>query len=200
MPDISGGSSFESKESVAEQTRAQRESFIRSPDGDLIGNNFVIPKGDFGKFLGYKKETPEEANGQKPLSGSRVIELSLQQEMNELGMGAAKHGNAYRNIGISWGRFNNEPGREKDMIKDGIDAIRQGPEKNIMEDNAHKIAASTAPYFEQLKKIQQESRNDNIKYMEMQYRFQEMSKQHGTISNLMKTRHDCVSRTIRGNQ
>ena len=206
MAGLTGGSSssrssFESKESVADQTRATRESFIKSPNGDLIGNNYTVPKGDFGAFLGYKNATPAELAGDKPLTGARIIEIALQKEMKEIGMGAAKNGNNYRNSGISWGRYNNEPGREKDMLRDALDAIKQGQDKNSIEDKVGKMTAgSVTPYIDQLQKFQKSSSNDNIKYLEMQYKFQEISKQEGTISNLMKTRHDCVSRTIRGGQ
>ena len=207
MAGLSGGSgsssrsSFESRDSVAEQTRATRESYIKAPNGDLIGNNYTVPKGDFGAFLGYKNPTPQEMTGDKPMTGARIIEIALQKEMKEIGMGAAKNGNTYRNSGISWGRYQNEPGREKDMIKDAMDAMKQGQDKNSIEDKVGRMTAgSVTPYFEQLQKFQDGSRNDNIKYLEMQYKFQEISKQEGTISNLMKTRHDCVSRTIRGGQ
>lgn len=207
MSGLSGGSSsnsrssFESRDSVGQQTRALRESYIKAPNGDLIGNNYVVPKGDFGAFLGYDKPTMQEASGGKPLTGNRIIEIALQQEMKEIGMGATKNGNNYRNSGIAWGRYQNEPGREKDMLRDALDAMKQGQDKNTIEDKVGRMTAgSVTPYFEQLQKFQDGSRNDNIKYLEMQYKFQEISKQEGTISNLMKTRHDCVSRSIRGGQ
>lgn len=189
-------------ESVGEQTRALRESYIRAPNGDYVGNNYVVPKGDFSKHLGYDKPSQAELSGEKPLSGSRIIELALQKEMQDLGERAAKNGNSYRNIHISWGRFGGEPGRERDMLKDARDAIQAGPEKNTLEDKVGRMGLSngTAPYFQKLQDMQTSSRNDNIRYMEMQYKFMEMSKQEGTISNLMKTRHDAVSRSIRGGQ
>lgn len=216
MADIgssTNSSSFEAKETVAEQTRAAREPSIRGANGDIIGNNYVVPKGDFGTFLGYKMPTPQEAAGEKPVSGSRVIELALQKQMQEVGMGAVKNGDAYSNIAISWGRFGNEPGRTKDMLKDAIDAIGQGADHAVNpavlanqtgnaapEQKLGQPTNAVKPYFDQLNKFQNDSRNDNIKYLEMQYKFQEMSKQESTISNLMKTRHDAVTRTIRGGQ
>lgn len=206
MSDMFGSSKSapsSTSESVGEQTRALRESYIRAPNGDYVGNNYVVPKGDFSKHLGYKEATPQELSGEKPLSGSRIIEIALQKEMQDLGERAAKNGNSYRNIHISWGRFGNEPGRERDMLRDARDAIAAGPDKNSIEDKVGRMIPSsggTAPYFQKLQDMQTSSRNDNIRYMEMQYKFMEMSKQEGTISNLMKTRHDAVSRGIRGGQ
>jgi hypothetical protein len=200
MSEIGGssGSSAPPRESVGDETRAKREAFIKNANGDAVGNNWVAPKADFGKFLGYKGASPTELTGDQPITGSRIIELALQKEAQDLGMGAAKHGNQYRNIAISWGRFNNEPGRERDMIKDGIDAIRQGSDKNSMEQKGARMTPANM-LLEQTGRMQKESHNDNIKYLEMQYRFQEMGKQESVISNLMKTRHDNISRMIRGN-
>ncbi len=225
--DSTSGASAVPRESIADETRLRREAYIKGDNGDAIGNNWVAPKADFGKFLGYKNASPEELKGDKPLSGSRVIELALQKEAQDLGMRAAVRGNQYRNIAISWGRFNNEPGRERDMIKDGIDAIRQSSDKNATERREARLGTAksefaSAPsssaamkaseaqmaqmspaasaYIRETRKMQKESHNDNIKYLEMQYRFQEMGKQEGVISNLMKARHDNISRMIRGNQ
>jgi hypothetical protein len=197
MADFSGGAS--SKESVGSQTRANREDYIRNADGDLVGNNYKVPKGDFSRFLGYKAPTPEEMTGKTHMSGARAIEVALQKEMSDVGLGATRHGNEYRNIAISWGRFANEPGRERDMIKDGIDAIRQGPEKNSMEARGQHVSASQM-YLDRTQSIQKESHNDNVKLLELQYKFMEISKNDGVISNLMKVRNDAVTRTIRGGQ
>jgi hypothetical protein len=198
----SSGNSLPPQESVAEQTRSRRESYITNKNGDAVGNNWVAPKGDFAHFLGYKQATPQEASGDHPTAGSRVIELALQKEASELGMGAAKHGNSYRNQAISWGRYNGEPGREGDMLKDGIDSIRASAEHNSMESKhgaeMGKMSPASQKYIDESKRMQRESHNDNVKYLEMQYRFQEMGKQEGIISNLMKTRSDNVSRMIRG--
>src|SRR5688500_14896564 len=110
-----------------EDTTTKRQAYIRAKNGDYIGNNWVVPKGDFSHFLGYKAPTEAELTGKQQVSGSRVIELALQAEMKEIGEGAAKRGNEYRNMYVAPGRFENEPGRERDMMKDGLDAIQQGP-------------------------------------------------------------------------
>lgn len=206
MGDFTGGGSSTAgpssvaKEAIGSQTKAKRESYIRKANGDLVGNDYVVGKGDFAHFMGYKPPTAEEAAGKAQMSSSRTIEVALQKEMTDLGMGAAKHGNSYRNIAISWGRFANDPGREKDMIKDGIDAIRQGPDKNSMESRGLKATSGGAAYLEKAHSLQKESHNDNVKLLEMQYKFLEISKNQGVISNLMKVRHDSVTRSIRGQQ
>src|SRR4051794_12248944 len=79
--------------SVAEKTQAQRSSFLIDKNGDAVGNNWSVPKADFGKFLGYKAPTPDEQTGKAPVSGQRVMELALQKEMQDIGLGAAKNGN-----------------------------------------------------------------------------------------------------------
>ena len=55
-------------------------------------------------------------------------------------------------------------------------------------------------YMARVETSQKQTRNDNMRMLEVQYKMQEISKQDSTISNLMKTRHDAVSRVIRGGQ
>lgn len=184
---------------VGEKTAQQRSSYITGKDGDAIGHNWTIPKADFAKFLGYKPATPDELSGKAQVSGHRVLEIAMQKEMQEIGEGAAKDGPAFRNMYVASSKFANTPGRDADAIKETVDAIRQGPEKNSTESlNLHMGSAATEQYFSQVQKMQTQTHNDNVRYLELQYKLQEMSKQTGAISNLMKTRHDSVSRVIRG--
>ena len=197
------------REQVGQQTRQGREVGIKDAKGDLVGNNYVIPKGDFAHFLGYKPPTKGELDGSVQLSSRRVIEVALQKEVGALGEGAARNGNQYRNVAISWGRFAGEPGREGDMVKSAFDAVRQGPEKNSFEPGAARSAAaapqpattiSSATLLEKTAALQKESHNDNVRLLEMQYRFLEAGKNDSVISNLMKVRNDAVTRSIRGGQ
>ena len=207
----SSKSSMQLHEGVADQTRALQKSYITRKNGDAVGNNFMLPGGDFAHFLGYKPATMGEKANKEQVTGARVIELSLRDAMQKVGGDAAKHGNEFRNMYISWGRFNNEPGREKDMIKDALDAnpARVGTPKfegkPTVSDTIGQASNANAPYaermldnFAKMEKIQQKSRNQQYELMLVQYRFQEMSKQEGTLSNLMKVRHDAISRTIQG--
>jgi hypothetical protein len=219
----SSGPKFSSSEAhVADQTAKERTSYIKNKEGDAVGNNYIAPKGDFSTFLGYKPPTPGELSGKTPVAGHRVLEVALQKTFNEIGEGAAERGNTYRNMYVANGRFANEPGREKEMIKDGFDSIRAGAEYNSTQrpsttgasasgtmpsagappGGAMKLGAGSAmkQYLNKVEASQNKSHNDNVRYLEMQYKFQEISKQDGVISNLMKTRHDAVSRTIRGGQ
>lgn len=220
----SGPKMSSSEAQVADQTAKERTAYITNKQGDAVGNNFVVPKADFGSFLGYKPPTPGELSGKEPITGRRVMEVALQKSFGEVGMGAAERGNTYRNMYVANGRFQNEPGREKEMIKDGLDSIRAGADMNSTRSAMRADSGSTslqvggqgqaqtkaaAPsmlsgaqkqYFTKLEASNAKSHNDNVRYLEMQYKFQEISKQDGVISNLMKTRHDAVSRTIRGGQ
>jgi hypothetical protein len=128
------------------------------------------------------------------------MELAMQKEIQEIGLGAAKNGNAYRNQFVAGGQYANMPGHEKHAIADIRDAISQSADKNSMEARGLQMGSGTEQYFAKVENMQKQSHNDNVKYLEMQYKFQEISKQDSTISNLMKTRHDAVSRTIRGGQ
>ena len=203
--------SMQMHEGVAEQTRAQQKSFITRKNGDAIGNNFLLPGGDFAHFLGYKAPTMAERTHKEQVTGARVIEMSLHDAMQKVGKDAADRGNEFRNMYISWGRFNNEPGRERDMIKDALDANPARVStptfagKSTVSDSLTPPSAVNMPYaerqaqiFSKMEGIQQKSRNQQYELMLVQYRFQEMSKQEGTISNLMKVRHDAISRSIQG--
>lgn len=192
---------------VAEKTAQARTSYIKNKEGDAVGNNYTVPKADFAAFLGYKPPTPDELSGKAPVTGHRAIEVAIQKSMGELGEGAAERGNTYRNMYVANGRYQNEPGREKEMIKDGLDSIQSGAEMNSTQkkmsapkSGESMLSDSAKQYFTRMESSQAKSHNDNVRYLEMQYKFQEISKQDGVISNLMKTRHDAVSRTIRGGQ
>ncbi len=149
--------------------KKERSIGLRERDGTIRGGNFSIPQGDFSRFLGWKTPTAEEKSGRKKMSGARTLEVALQKQMNELGKGAMQRGMAYRNMYISWGRFSNEPGRQKDLIKSGLDAVNESVELG------HAMG---------------------IRYLEMQYKFQLASKNFGSISNLMKARHESIKKAI----
>ena len=190
------------REQVGSHTRQSRTNYLRDTKGNLVGNNYVVPQGNFGHFLGYKPPTQGELDGTSKMSSQRVIEVALQKEMSDLGEGAAKNGNSYRNIHVAWGRFAGEPGRERDMVKDALDAIGQGPEKGTMEARGLKdikAGKTSAQLLDKMERVQKASHNDNVRLLEMQYRFLEMSKNDSVISNLMKVRNDAVTRSIRGN-
>lgn len=194
------GSNNNSNAKVGEKAAAQRSDFITNKAGDAVGNNWVVPKSDFSHFMGSQAADAVAGNGQVKTDSRRVLELALQKEMQEIGMGAAKNGNAYRNQFVAGEQFANQPGRERDMIKDMRDAIGQSSEKGSMESKSLQMGSATQQYFEKVESLQKQSHNDNVRYLEMQYKFQEISKQDSTISNLMKTRHDAISRTIRQGQ
>ena len=147
----------------------QPNAWIRNKNGDIIGSGFKMPKGDFGHFLGWKPESRAERSGEKKVSGARALEIAIHKQINELGNSAVKNGDMYRNMYISWGKFSNEPGREKDMLQSGMDAIKESVELG------HSMG---------------------MRYLEMQYKFQLAFKNFGSISNLMKTRHEAVKKSI----
>jgi hypothetical protein len=196
----SGSNSGSSQARVGEKSSAQRADYLTNQKGDAIGSNYVVPKGDFANFMGYRPPTADEANGTVKTDSRRAMELSMQKELQEIGLGAAKNGNAYRNQYVAGEQYANQLGHERDAIKDMRDAIAQSADKNSMESRSLQMGSGTAQYFAKVENMQKQSHNDNVRYLEMQYKFQEISKQDSTISNLMKVRHDAVSRTIRGGQ
>ena len=153
----------------AQPVMPDRKVWLKNRRGDAVGGNFTIPKGDFSHFLGWNKPTAAEATGEKQVSGGRVLEVAIQKEFDRLGKKAVVNGMAYRNMVISSMRYNNKPGREKDMIRDGLDAIKSSVEMN---------GAS------------------NTLYLEMQYKFQMASKSFTTLSNLMKVRHESTKKAV----
>jgi hypothetical protein len=185
---------------VGEKTSSDRSDFIRNKVGDAVGSNYVVPKGDFAHFMGYRPPTADEANGTVKTDSKRAMELAMQKDLQDIGLGAAKNGNAYRNHFVAGGQYANQPGHEKQAIADMRDAIAQGSDKGTSGTKALQMGSGTEQYFARAEGMQQKSHNLNVQYLEMQYKYQEISKQESTISNLMKTRHDAVSRTIRGGQ
>ncbi len=146
-----------------------RQVHLKAKNGDLIGANYRIPKGDFAHFLGYKAPSKDEEGGKEKVTADRVLEMALHKEFNELGTKAMSRGSAYRNMYVSHGFFENKPGREGDMMKDGMDSIRASVELN---------------------------KASNVYYLEMQYKFMLASKNFGVISNLMKVRNESTKKAI----
>src|SRR5688572_13396314 len=112
------------------QRAEQRDVHIKTKNGDLVGPNYRIPGGDFARFLGYKQASKEEKEGKTPVTADRVLEMALQKEFQELGSKAMHRAGAYRNMYVSHGVYENQPGREKDMMKEGLDSIRSSVELN----------------------------------------------------------------------
>lgn len=145
----------------------QRATHIQTKRGDVLGANFTVPKGDFARFLGAKEPTKEELSGN--VAGWRAVEVALHKEFNKLGQATEKNGAAYRNMYVSMGKYENQPGRTGDMLKDGLDAMRESVEVGQAM---------------------------GMRYLEMQYKFQNMSTNFGCISNLMKTRSESIKKAM----
>ena len=177
--------------------RSGRARAYRTKQGDLIGGFGKIAQGDFGRFLGYTPASDAELSGANPLSGARVVELSLQKSFNEVGENAMARGDKYRNHYISWGRYTNQPGREPALIRDAADAISQGVERRADGITRPMGAGATGQYMRVLQEYHERSKRDNMRYLEMQYKFLYASKSFGTISNMMKVRHEAILRAIR---
>lgn len=147
----------------------KRTVHLRGKSGNLYGGNYTIPKGDFARFLGWKAETKAESSGEQKTEGWRTLQIAIQREMNEVGESAMQRGSAYRNLYIAPARYAQKPGREQDMVSDGVNAMQQSVES---------------------------SHNLNMRYLEMQYKFQLAGKNFGTVSNLMKVRHESVKKAM----
>jgi hypothetical protein len=233
MSNQSGFIGERSRENTSNQVGSETLSrvdpyWVDKKNGQAVGVNYTVPNKDFSYFLGYAPPSAAELNGKSNLSGSRIIELSLQKRMQEIGEGATLRGTAYSNTSIAGSEHHNSPGKERSMINDTLDAWKEGPEKTnstysflkslgkaknlgdataVAESSEVRreaaspgMSPSMTQYFKALSAYQHQSKDDNIHYLEMQYKFQEMSKHDDTLSNLMKTRHDAITRIIRGSQ
>lgn len=160
---------FSSSVSLAKVGAKDREAYITKKNGDVVGSGFSIPKGDFSRFLGMKPPTMAETAGN--VSGFRAIEVALQKNFNTLGRSAVKNGSKYRSIGGALGAFENEPGREIDGVKNGLDAMQDSVELG------HAMG---------------------MQYLEMQYKFGLASNNFGCISNMMKARYETVKKSLDG--
>jgi hypothetical protein len=147
--------------------KTDRARYLTTKNGDVVGSGYSVPKGDFARFLGYKPPTDKENQGD--VSGNRILEVALQKQFKELGKGTTKTGSGYLNLWVASGRHETGPGHEKDAVAANIDAMNQSLE----------VGQAT-----------------NMRYLEMQYKFQYMSMSFGTISNLMKARNDSVKKSI----
>lgn len=200
----SGNGTNNSGTRVGEQTEKRRADYLTDAKGAAIGGNYTVDgasgKPDFAKFMGIKPATADELSGTVKTDARRAMELAMAKEVQELGVKSAKSGNAARNQFVAGGQFSNQPGHDKHVITDMRDAINESLDKNSLGSKVLQMGSGTEQYFARVENMQKASHNDNVKYLEMQYKFQEISKQDSTISNLMKTRHDAVSRTIRGGQ
>lgn len=146
-----------------------RKVWIKNKKGDAVGSGFLIPKADFAHFLGWKKATKEEESGKKPIDAWRTLELAIQKEMDTVGKSAVQNGERYRNLFIAPSKYENAPGREKEMLNEGVDSIQQSVE----------MGHATS-----------------MKYMELQYKFLLASKNFSVISNLMKVRHEAMKKSV----
>ena len=159
--------------SIQDFAAQQKRGHIKTKNGDAIGPNFTTPKSDFSRFLGMKAPTKEELSGEKKVDGWRAIEIALQKDFQKVGESTAKDGqDLFAAMGTMSAYENPKPGtgdRTIDMLKDGMHAMTETMEM---------------------------SQQQNVKYLEMQYKFQWQSTSYGTISNLMKARSDSIKKCI----
>jgi hypothetical protein len=152
---------------IGDFSAKDRQVYFKSKKGDVVGTGYTIPKGDFARFLGMKEPTAEEKQGK--VSGWRAIEVAMHREFNKLGEQSVKDGAHILAPVQAHGKLENEPGRVQDQLQDGLHAMKESME----------IGASA-----------------NMRYLEMQYKFQMASMSYGTISNLMKARYESVKKSI----
>ena len=188
--------------SRVERNRRERDFVFRNTAGDLISGNSKIPQGNFARFLGFSPPTAEETAGKGNPSAGRVIELALLRAFDKVGRGAMETGMMARNQYISHGPYENMPGRVNDLVKDGLDASRQahgdsGPSALAGLAQGSLGASGARQYAQVMRAYQDESAAKNMRYLEMQYKFLYASLDYGTVSNLMKIRHEATRTAIR---
>jgi hypothetical protein len=160
--------------------------------GDFIGGNWRVPQGDFRAFLGIRRPSRKERKGrEKKVSASRTIEVAFYEAFEEIGEGAAKHGQQARNQWISHVPFTQWPGREQDMFTDMRDSVLQSQEKrtDTIEPGRY-LRAGAGQYWRLIEEMHERSKEDNKKYLFIQYKWAWQNKSYDTISNMMKVRYE----------
>lgn len=196
---FSGFSAFSSKANQTDLANNRRNAWYKDKKtGDAVGSNFLVPKENFAHFLGWDKETAAEKSGEKKVDSERAIEIAVQAQMEELGDRSSQRTTMFRNMYISWHNYADKPGRERDLVKDGGDAVSESMEfrESHVPTGALGSNGSTNNYMQVMKDYQKESREDNYRYLEMQYKFEFASKSVGVVSNLIKVRHEAVKRSM----
>jgi hypothetical protein len=184
----------------SDEKREKRDYTFKNKDGDRVGNNFVVPKGDFSRFLGYAPATAAEKNGQANVTGYRVLELALQDEMKVLGEGAAARAADYVNLYASTDPYEQRPGSERALIQAGLDGVNSIFDRDV-QFNPSQMGQigqmGNANYMEMMTQLTERTREANTRHLEMQYKFDQIHRSQTTVSTLMKARHDSIVRAIR---
>jgi hypothetical protein len=189
------GGSGSSQIGINRLSTEKREKVYRTKEGDVIpGGNARITKGDFAHFMGIKPATEGEKKGETYMPSKRVIELALRQEMQDLGANAMKNAASYRNQYVSDDQFKNLPGREKDLIKENFDSLQKGMDKQEARLQPGALGGSSSMQY--MTKFAEQSRKDNYRYLEAQYRSDWASKSVTMISTMMKTRHESIKKSF----
>lgn len=210
----SGNNNTSSQAHVGEQAARLRESYITNKKGDAVGNSYIVPKSDFSQILGMTQGGHSDKAAKEATSGANVLGEALGQRFQQIGEKAAEMGNEGRNMFIASDGMEKKHGRTGDAIKEGLDSVRQalhpsgeaaprGSDKETsiaaVKDGQPVLGGSAMDqYFAKMNASQAKTKNENDRMLAIQMKLQNMSKQDSTISNLMKTRHDAVSRVIRG--
>jgi hypothetical protein len=183
-----------------EDKKSKREYTFKNKEGHSVGNNYVLPKGDFSRFLGYAPATPAEKNGSANVSGYRVLELALQDEMKVIGQGATEHASDYVNLYASTDPYEQRPGSEIALLKQGLDGVNNIFDKDV-QFNPSQMGQighmGNANYMEMMTQLTERIRDANTRHLEMQYKFDQIHRSQSTVSTLMKARHDAIVRSIR---
>ncbi len=184
----------------AEEQRSKRDYTFKNKSGDLVGNAFVVPKGDFARFLRYAPPTPAEKDGSAKMSGYRVLELALQDEMKVLGEGAAARAADYVNIYVAGEGYDDKPGSEKARMYGGLDGINNIFDRDVKWDYSAMGQIGhmgNTHYMQMMTQLTERIRDANTRHLEMQYKFDQIHRSQSTVSTLMKARHDSIVRAIR---
>ena len=180
-----------------EHNRSERDFFLKNKSGDVITGDSKIPKGDFAHFLGGKERGEgglADGGGHPP--GHRVLEAMLERGFDKVGTGAVEVGSLARNVGVSHGMYENQVGRSRDLVKDGLDASKEMDGSELLQPGSLG-SSSSSQYMKMMQTYQERSSETNMRYLEIQYKFLNASKSHSTISNLMKVRHEATRTAIR---
>jgi hypothetical protein len=80
------------------------------------------------------------------------------------------------------------------MLKEGMDAINRGLENQEGTIKPGQLSSAMTPQY--IFKFAEQSRKDNYRYLEMQYRVDWASKSTSMISTMMKARHESIRKSF----
>ena len=149
---------------------SQTKSTSQSKSDFVDKKGFRIPKGDFAHFLGWKGKKPQAAA--KGPSGRDTLGRAIQQMKEQVRTEFQKLGKSAVGRGEAYSKVGKAAG---DVVFKGAEPQGQ---MAVVRENMELGQAG------------------NIKYLELQYKFQFGSRSYSVLSNIMRRRNETVRNSL----